>query len=73
MYSIIKRWNNNKNDKEQMMTKNNFKQNNMDTPIENHKTAAWSNEEKYKKISKVNIPNTIQVKNAKEYVDTNQK
>lgn len=42
-------------------------------PIENHYTAAWADAEKLKPDSKVNLPNEVQVRNAKEYVDTNQK
>jgi hypothetical protein len=45
----------------------------METPIENHETAAWANIEKMKPVSNVTIPNEIQVRNAKEYVDTNEK
>ena len=42
-------------------------------PIEKHDTAAWANMEDSKSISNVNIPSEIQVGNAKEYVDSNQK
>ena len=55
------------------MPKKNYKEKRMQMPIENHDTAAWANVSKSKKESKVNIPDEIQVKNAKEYVDTNQK
>lgn len=55
------------------MSKNKFKEKNMDMPIENHKTAAWANIEDLKSVSRVPIPNETEVKNAKEWVDTNQK
>lgn len=42
-------------------------------PIENQGTAAWSNIEKQKKISKESIPSLYQTENAKEYVDKNEK
>lgn len=51
--------------------RNKFK--NLKMPIENHYTAAWADAEKLKSDSKVNLPNEIQVRNAKEYVETNQK
>lgn len=42
-------------------------------PIEKHDTAAWANIEKEKPVSKVAIPSEFETKNAKDYVDTNQK
>ncbi|MDP4151843.1 MAG: DUF3787 domain-containing protein [Bacillota bacterium] len=42
-------------------------------PIENQKTAAWSNIEESKPVSNVAEPNNIQAVNAKEYVDENEK
>lgn len=42
-------------------------------PIEKHDTAAWANIYKTKPISGVTIPSEIDVRNAKEYVDTNEK
>ncbi|HHX72448.1 MAG TPA: DUF3787 domain-containing protein [Clostridiales bacterium] len=42
-------------------------------PIENHRTAAWSNREKMSRIAKTSRPNLDQTMNAKEYVDENQK
>jgi len=42
-------------------------------PIEQHTTAAWANIEKLKELSKVAIPNEIEVGNAKDWVDSNQK
>ncbi|SHK20961.1 protein of unknown function [Geosporobacter subterraneus DSM 17957] len=55
------------------MAENRFKEKNLAIPIENQRTAAWSNVEKMKEESRVPIPSDVQVKNAKEYVDTNQK
>ncbi|WP_084281431.1 CDIF630_02480 family spore surface protein [Alkaliphilus transvaalensis] len=55
------------------MTKNNFKARHMGEPVEKHDTAAWANIEDLKPVSRVPIPSEVQVKNAKEYVDTNQK
>lgn len=45
----------------------------MAIPIEKHDTAAWADIEEIKPISNVNIPSEVDVRNAKEYVDTNQK
>ncbi|HEX2986255.1 MAG TPA: DUF3787 domain-containing protein [Caproiciproducens sp.] len=42
-------------------------------PIENHKTAAWANVEKAKQVSNVAEPSNMQIANAKEYVDENEK
>jgi len=55
------------------MAKNKYKEKRMEMPVENHDSAAWANTAKRKPVSKVNIPDQIQVRNAKEYVDTNQK
>lgn len=55
------------------MSENRSKENNLDQPIENHSTAAWANIKKTKRNSKVTMPDEFQVKNAKEYVDSNQK
>lgn len=55
------------------MAKNRFKEKNMARQIENHRTAAWANIEKLKDHSRVGIPNDTEVRNAKEWVDTNQK
>lgn len=51
------------NDKERLMPR----------PIEQHTTAAWANIEKIKEISHVAIPSEIEVGNAKDWVDSNQK
>ncbi|MCD2346092.1 MULTISPECIES: CDIF630_02480 family spore surface protein [Clostridium] len=45
----------------------------MEMPIEKHDTAAWANIEKLKPISKVSVPSEFDMKNAKEYVDSNEK
>lgn len=42
-------------------------------PIEKHDSAAWANIESQKPVSNVAIPSELEVDNAKEYVDTNQK
>lgn len=55
------------------MAKNKFKEKNMARTIENHQTAAWANIEDLKPVSRVPVPSEVEVRNAKEYVDTNQK
>ncbi|HZK24717.1 MAG TPA: DUF3787 domain-containing protein [Oscillospiraceae bacterium] len=45
----------------------------MAKPIEKHDTAAWADREEIKRKSKVTIPHEVDVRNAKEYVDSNQK
>lgn len=45
----------------------------MAMPIEKHDTAAWANIEDLKSVSNVSIPNETEVKNAKDWVDTNEK
>lgn len=52
---------------------NNYKEKFIATPIENHETAAWANIEDSKPVSNVSIPNDLEVENAKEYVDENEK
>ncbi|QXM07043.1 CDIF630_02480 family spore surface protein [Crassaminicella indica] len=42
-------------------------------PIENHKTAPWTNIQNLKLESSVPIPNELEVENAKEWVDENEK
>lgn len=42
-------------------------------PIEQHTTAAWANIEKLEGIAKVPIPSEIEVENAKDWVDENEK
>ncbi len=55
------------------MAKNKLKEKHISKPIENHDTAAWANIEELKQVSRVPIPNEVEVKNAKEWVDTNHK
>ena len=55
------------------MAENNYKQRFMGKPIENHDTAAWAKIYKTKPVSKVPIPDELEVRNAKEWVDLNQK
>lgn len=42
-------------------------------PIEKQDTAAWQTTNKYKRVTKVLIPDDVDTKSAKDYVDTNQK
>lgn len=42
-------------------------------PVENHKTAAWSNIKKVEEDSHIADPSLEQVMNAKNYVDENEK
>lgn len=55
------------------MKSNETKEHFMAVPIEKHDTAAWGDIHKQKPISKVAIPNEVEVINAKEWVDSNQK
>lgn len=55
------------------MAESNFKNKELKTPIEKQETAAWADKEKRKTMSNVNIPSDMQVINAKEYVDDNEK
>ncbi|MCX8131502.1 MAG: DUF3787 domain-containing protein [Clostridia bacterium] len=55
------------------MSENKHKEKHMRIPVENNSTAAWANVNEIKPVSKVNIPDEVQIRNAKEYVDTNQK
>jgi hypothetical protein len=55
------------------MAKNKLKEHFIAKPIERHDTAAWANISKTKPVSNVTIPSEIEVRNAKEWVDTNQK
>lgn len=55
------------------MADNKNKEKFMANPIEKHDTAAWSNTEKSKHESRVTMPSETQVRNAKEYVDSNEK
>ncbi len=55
------------------MADNKYKEKSMSIPIERHDTAAWANIESMKPVSNVTIPSDIQVTNAKEHVDNNEK
>ncbi len=55
------------------MAENKYKEFHMRTPVENHATAAWANREMPKDVSGVNIPDEMQVMDAKEYADENHK
>ncbi|MCC5910751.1 MAG: DUF3787 domain-containing protein [Clostridiaceae bacterium] len=55
------------------MAENRHKEIKMNNVIENHQTASWANIKSLKPISRVPIPDEVEVKNAKEWVDTNQK
>lgn len=55
------------------MTENKWKEYHMKTPIEKHDTAAWANIEKTKPLSNVAIPSELEVDNAKDWVDSNEK
>lgn len=55
------------------MDKGNRKTKNQKTPVENHGTAAWANIESCKDVSNVTIPSEMQIDNAKDYVDDNEK
>jgi hypothetical protein len=55
------------------MADNKTKEGFMGVQIEKHDTAAWANIRETKPVSKVSIPNEVDVRNAKEWVDTNQK
>lgn len=55
------------------MAQNRYKEKRLEMPIEKNDSAAWANTNEMKPVSKVNIPDEVQVRNAKEYVDTNQK
>ncbi|HWQ40971.1 MAG TPA: DUF3787 domain-containing protein [Desulfosporosinus sp.] len=55
------------------MSDDNHTEHQMQRPIEQHTTAAWANIEKLKKVSNVAIPSEVEVGNAKEWVDSNQK
>jgi hypothetical protein len=55
------------------MADNRFKEKSMCTPIERHDTAAWANIESMKPVSNVTLPSELQVTNAKEHVDSNEK
>jgi len=49
------------------------KDSSVELPIEKHDTASWANIHKEKPVSKVSVPSEFDVKNAKDYVDSNEK
>lgn len=49
------------------------KKRNWKKPVESHKTAAWANMETAEEISNVTMPSEMQIDNAKDYVDENEK
>lgn len=57
------------------MTNNKRTKKNTTVPpsIESHETAAWANRETILPGSNVRIPNHTEVRNAKDWVDANQK
>ena len=55
------------------MAENKYKEAHMRTPVENHSTAAWAGRNELKDVSCVNIPDEMQVMDAKDYVDENHK
>lgn len=55
------------------MNENHLKESSMQTPIEKHDTAAWAGIKTTKPVSKVTVPSELDVRNAKEWVDSNQK
>ncbi|PAB58411.1 CDIF630_02480 family spore surface protein [Anaeromicrobium sediminis] len=42
-------------------------------PVENHQTAAWANVEQLKGEARVPIPATLEVDNAREWIEQNEK
>lgn len=55
------------------MAENKYKEFHMRTPVENQATAAWASMDRVVEESGVNIPDEIQVINAKEFVEENKK
>ncbi len=55
------------------MNKNKLKYRKVSLPIESHQTAAWANINNVKQLSKVPVPSLLEVINAKEWVEENQK
>lgn len=56
------------------MVKNTRKQRFMAAPVERHETAAWTSSfDDFKPVSNVGLPSELEVRNAKEWVDSNQK
>lgn len=55
------------------MEDKNKKEHFMGMPIEKHDTAAWANIEDTKPVSNVSVPAKSETRNAKDWVDANQK
>ncbi|KZL93481.1 CDIF630_02480 family spore surface protein [Clostridium magnum] len=55
------------------MSKKTIKSCSFETPIEKHETASWANIEETKPVSNVSIPSENETRNAKDYVDSNEK
>ncbi|NLP36665.1 MAG: DUF3787 domain-containing protein [Firmicutes bacterium] len=55
------------------MATNKKKEHALPAAVEKHDTAAWADQEKTKKLSKVSQPSERDVRHAKEYADGNQK
>lgn len=55
------------------MAKNRQNRKSLEVPVEKQTTAAWANIESTKNASNVTQPSDLQVVNAKEYADENEK
>ncbi|OPJ57897.1 CDIF630_02480 family spore surface protein [Clostridium oryzae] len=55
------------------MTKKTIKSCDFKTPIERHITASWANIAETKPVSNVTIPSNTEIRNAKDWVDANEK
>jgi len=55
------------------MAENRYKEHFVAMPVERHHTAAWANINKTRSDSNITIPDELEVGNAKEWVDTNEK
>lgn len=55
------------------MSKKTIKSCSFETPIEKHETAAWANIEGIKPVSNVTMPSENETRNAKDWVDSNEK
>lgn len=55
------------------MAENKYKEFHRNTPVESQATAAWASMDRVDEVSGVNFPNEMQVINAKEFVDENEK
>ncbi|WP_017417102.1 CDIF630_02480 family spore surface protein [Clostridium tunisiense] len=55
------------------MAENKYKEKHMAMPIENFATAPLANRDHLQPRTRVNIPNNNEIRNAKDWVDANQK